>query len=118
MYVGAKFTWHVDDQFFHFSQNVENVFLFTHHTYTHAFAVLDNASLKCWGGNEQGSLGLGDKINRGVSAGEMGDNLLPVALTFGPALGNVSNVYAGRLVRAALLIRTAYSNSVGHYYCA
>lgn len=57
---------------------------------------MDDETLKCWGGNEQGSLGLGDIINRGAKAGEMGDNLEPVPLTFGSAAEGVSNVFAGR----------------------
>lgn len=57
---------------------------------------LDDKTLKCWGGNERGSLGLGDIVNRGALSGEMGDNLNPVALTFGSAGGDVSNVFAGR----------------------
>eukprot|EP00752_Nemacystus_decipiens_P003306 g3060.t1 len=63
---------------------------------THSCAALDDATLKCWGGNERGSLGLGDIFNRGTLSGEMGDNLLPLALTFGTGEGSVSNVFAGR----------------------
>lgn len=43
-----------------------------------------------------GSLGLGDIINRGIAAGEMGDSLPHVGLTFGAGDGAVSNVFAGR----------------------
>ena len=43
---------------------------------THGCALLDNLTLKCWGQNAQGSLGLGDSNHRGDSANEMGD-LLP-----------------------------------------
>ncbi|MFH2128766.1 MAG: Ig-like domain-containing protein [bacterium] len=38
-------------------------------------ARLDNNSVKCWGRNDYGQLGLGDGINRGDNAHEMGDNL-------------------------------------------
>jgi len=43
---------------------------------SHACALLDNLSIKCWGQNAQGSLGLGDSNHRGDNPGEMGD-LLP-----------------------------------------
>ena len=41
----------------------------------HMCAVLDNGKLKCWGLNAIGQLGLGDKVQRGSKAGEMGDAL-------------------------------------------
>ncbi|CAM9101029.1 unnamed protein product, partial [Ectocarpus fasciculatus] len=63
---------------------------------THSCAVLDDNTVKCWGGNLVGSLGLGDSVNRGVSPGDMGDNLPTVPLTFGAGLGAVSNVFTGR----------------------
>ena len=43
-------------------------------------ALLDDKSLKCWGGNYNGQLGLGDTNNRGDASGEMGDNLPVVDL--------------------------------------
>ncbi|CAN0434518.1 unnamed protein product [Pylaiella littoralis] len=43
-------------------------------------AVLDDGSLKCWGRNNHGMLGLGDTDNRGGSADDMGDNLPAVDL--------------------------------------
>ena len=43
-------------------------------------AILDNASIKCWGSNTAGELGLGDTNNRGDSSGEMGDNLPAISL--------------------------------------
>ncbi len=51
--------------------------------YYHACAILDNDSLKCWGRNSKGQLGLGDKENRGDDANEMGDNLSTVNLGTG-----------------------------------
>ncbi len=49
----------------------------------HTCALLDNASVKCWGSGSSGMLGLGDTNNRGDSANEMGDNLTIVDLGTG-----------------------------------
>ncbi len=49
----------------------------------HACAILDNASLKCWGRNSSGQLGLGDTNHRGDESGEMGDALPAVNLGTG-----------------------------------
>lgn len=46
----------------------------------HACAVLDNGSVKCWGFNHDGRLGLCDKVNRGDNPGEMGDSLPSIHL--------------------------------------
>jgi alpha-tubulin suppressor-like RCC1 family protein len=43
-------------------------------------AILDNASIKCWGANASGQLGIGDTNNRGDNASEMGDNLPVISL--------------------------------------
>ena len=49
----------------------------------HVCATLDDGSVKCWGGNDYGELGLGDTAARGDDPGEMGDNLPTVNLGAG-----------------------------------
>jgi hypothetical protein len=63
-------------------------------------ALLDNASVKCWGMNGYGQLGLGDTNNRGDEPGEMGDALPAVALG---ARGSTLAVSAGYTDSCALL---------------
>ena len=46
----------------------------------HTCAILDNVSLKCWGGNSNGQLGYGNTTDLGDDSGEMGDNLHAVDL--------------------------------------
>lgn len=46
-------------------------------------AILDNNSLKCWGFNEDGQLGLGDTAAHGSTSGTMGDALPAVNLGTG-----------------------------------
>jgi alpha-tubulin suppressor-like RCC1 family protein len=46
-------------------------------------AILDNNSVKCWGFNSFGALGLGDTVVRGDGPGEMGDSLPTVQLGTG-----------------------------------
>ena len=49
----------------------------------HTCAVLDNGTVKCWGLNSGGQLGLGDTDPRGDDPNEMGDKLPPVSLGTG-----------------------------------
>ena len=51
--------------------------------YMHTCAILDNNSVKCWGLNSSGQLGLGDATIRGTTAASMGDALLAVNLGTG-----------------------------------
>ncbi|MBL8775254.1 MAG: hypothetical protein JNK12_04965 [Acidimicrobiales bacterium] len=50
---------------------------------SHTCAVLDDGTLKCWGFNNFGQLGLGDTDNRGDALDEMGDQLPTVNLGAG-----------------------------------
>lgn len=59
----------------------------------HACARLDDESLKCWGFNASGQLGLGDNLSRGIQPGQMGDALAPTDLGTGR---RVAEVAAGR----------------------
>lgn len=48
--------------------------------FEHSCARLDNSAIKCWGRNEDGFLGIGDKTNRGLAPLQMGDSLPAIAL--------------------------------------
>lgn len=49
----------------------------------HTCALLDDGTVKCWGRNQEGQLGVGDAINHGDSPGTMGDALPAVDLGTG-----------------------------------
>lgn len=74
--------------------------------------MLNDSSVKCWGGNSLGSLGLGDNITRGDLMGEMGDNLTKVALTFGVDGGAVSNI-----VSSTMAYHTCVAGTQGEVAC-
>lgn len=67
---------------------------------SHVCAVLNDGSVKCWGGNDYGQLGLGDIAPRGGNPGDMGDNLPRVALGTGVTAKALT---AGYLHTCALL---------------
>jgi alpha-tubulin suppressor-like RCC1 family protein len=46
----------------------------------HTCAILDDASVKCWGYNNHGQLGQGNKTQLGAAVNEMGDNLPAIDL--------------------------------------
>ena len=50
---------------------------------SHVCAILNDNSLKCWGSNQDGMLGLGNTVSMGDNPGEMGDNLPAVDLGVG-----------------------------------
>jgi hypothetical protein len=66
----------------------------------HNCAILDNASVKCWGNNYNGTLGLGDTNSRGDAANEMGDNLPIVDLGTGRT---ATAIFAGGYHNCAIL---------------
>src|SRR5690606_33135312 len=66
----------------------------------HACVLLDDASIKCWGHNGRGQLGLGDTSNRGANANQMGDNLDAVDLGTGRT---AMAIVAGQYHTCALL---------------
>lgn len=67
---------------------------------SHTCAILNDDSVKCWGVNNVGQLGLGDPVNRGESLALMGDNLPAVDLGPGRTAKSIS---AGNATMCALL---------------
>ncbi len=58
-------------------------------------AILDDATVRCWGYNAFGELGLGDHDNRGDGPGDMGDDLPPVELGTGRTAVAVASATRG-----------------------
>ncbi len=67
----------------------------------HTCALLDDGTLKCWGSNTFGELGLGDAAARGDEPGEMGASLPSVDL--GAATGKVLAIALGGLHSCVLV---------------
>ncbi|CAE7542628.1 HERC2 [Symbiodinium sp. CCMP2592] len=61
--------------------------------YYHACAVLDNSTVKCWGLNDEGQLGLGHTTNVGGNALDMGENLPAVALSMVGSTSETSSTW-------------------------
>lgn len=68
--------------------------------YLHTCALLDDGTVKCWGANGSGQLGLGDTLTRGDESNEMGDFLPAVDLGAGK---KAKAVAAGASYTCALL---------------
>ena len=49
----------------------------------HSCALLDNATVKCWGRSNSGQLGYNDTVTRGDAAGEMGNSLPVISFASG-----------------------------------
>ncbi len=60
----------------------------------HSCALLDNYTAKCWGGNSNGENGLGDVVNRGDNANEMGDSLSAINIGTGRSFRTLSTGFA------------------------
>ena len=56
----------------------------------HTCAVLDDGSVKCWGWNDNGQLGIGNTTTMGDAADKIGDNLAAVDLGTGRTATDVS----------------------------
>jgi len=61
----------------------------------HNCARLDDETVKCWGQNTSGQLGLGDTMGRGTALGQMGDMLPPVLLGVGRRVASIAAYKAG-----------------------
>ncbi len=63
--------------------------------YEHTCAILDDTTIKCWGANNTGQLGLGDTLTRGDGPGEMGDDLPVTQVTGSGVSGTVTTAGTG-----------------------
>jgi len=68
----------------------------------HSCAALDDGTMKCWGLNDDGQLGVGDTDARGDDPGEMGDALPAVQLNLADGV-RVTGLVAGDAHTCALL---------------
>eukprot|EP00971_Amphidinium_carterae_P329433 6461880-Amphidinium_carterae.1 len=61
----------------------------------HCCAIMSTGALKCWGANENGQLGYEDTADRGVTPGQMGDNLPIVDVGLGRTCKTLALSLAG-----------------------
>jgi len=77
-------------------------------------AILDDDTLRCWGGNAEGILGQGDTTNRGAAPGQMGANLRPVDLGLGlRARGLAAGMFATGFITAKGAVKVWGSGNNG-----
>ena len=88
--IGTGSSGSIGDQASEMGDNLATIDLGTGATATsittgsyHSCAILDNGSVKCWGDNGYGQLGIGSTYDMGDGADEMGDNLATVDLGTG-----------------------------------
>ncbi|SVD65782.1 uncharacterized protein METZ01_LOCUS418636, partial [marine metagenome] len=93
-------TAHIGDDANEMGDNLTSIDLGTDRTataidtgYDHTCALLDNASVKCWGRNVYGALGKGNNDSLGDDANEMGDNLTSIDLGTGRTATAISAGY-------------------------
>ena len=67
---------------------------------SHSCALLSDGSVKCWGINSYGQLGLGNTNHVGEEPGQMGDNLPPIDLGLNKT---AKKIFAGTFTTCALL---------------
>src|SRR5690606_13853323 len=80
----------------------------------HTCALLDDNTIKCWGKNDSGQLGLGDNYSKGDDSNEMGDFLSPLDLGTGFAAVAVVAGYSHTCaLSAAGGVKCWGSNDVG-----
>jgi alpha-tubulin suppressor-like RCC1 family protein len=76
----------------------------------HTCALLDDATVKCWGRAAEGELGSGDTAARGNEADEMGDKLPVVALGAGRTVTQLATMTRG----ACVLLDNGWVKCWGH----
>jgi len=87
----------------------------------HSCALLDDASVKCWGWNRYGQLGIGDTRDQGDEGGQMGDSLPSVPLCLGPCPAGytaASDGLACAACKAGTYTAMVGSDSVWRRICA